>query len=519
MLLSSRILQAAAAVAFAGATLAAIAQSNTPAINQARQQLLAQDKQVIAGGPYQATWQSLEGFTVPEWFRDAKFGIFIHWGVYSVPAFNSEWYPRNMYQKGSPEYQHQIATHGPETAFGYKDYIPMFRGQNFDAKTWAQLFRAAGARYVVPVAEHHDGFAMYNSGLSEWTAVKMGPHRDVIGELATAVRADGMHFGLSSHRAEHYWFYDGGFLYPSDVQSQKYASLYGYPLPPGQVQNNDVPKDTTHPTQAFLDDWLARDSELVVKYHPEMIYFDWWINKPDFAPNLREFAAFYYDYAKQHDFSGAIVFKQTAMPQHTGIFDVERGQLSGIRALPWESDTSVSNRSWGYIQGDTFKTPGFIVDELADIVSKNGNLLLNIGPRSDGTIPEPVKNTLLAVGAWLRVNGDAIYGTRPWTQFGEGPTHAASGSFHDTDVQPYTPEDFRFTAKNGSVYAIELARPKDGRAVIRALASGKGATVKDVALLGAKAPVRWRQTPEGLLLKMPDGAPQELAYVYRIRTQ
>src|SRR6201993_4047144 len=152
---------------------------------------------------YQATWESLSKYKTAEWFRDAKFGIFIHWGVYSVPAFGNEWYPRNMYVPGSPEYQHHIATYGTQDKFGYKDFIPMFKAEHFDASAWADLFKKAGAKYVVPVAEHHDGFAMYDSALSDWTAVKMGPHRDVIGQLAKAVRADGLHFGVSSHRVEH----------------------------------------------------------------------------------------------------------------------------------------------------------------------------------------------------------------------------------------------------------------------------------------------------------------------------
>lgn len=310
-----------------------IAQSTAPVYNQARKKLLAENARIVAEGPFHPDWKSLGNYKIPEWYQDAKFGIFIHWGVYSVPAFGSEWYPRNMYQKGSPEYQHQVSTHGSETAFGYKDYIPMFRAQHFDPQAGARLFHDAGARYVIPVAEHHDGFAMYDSDLSEWTAKKMGPKRDVIGELEKAVRAEGMHFGLSTHREEHYWFYDGGFHYPSDVQSMKYTSLYGYPLPSGQVYDNDVSKDTTHPPKAFLDDWLARDTELINKYHPEVVWFDWWINKPDFKPDLQRFAAFYYNYAVAHGFSAVINYKYTAMPEDSAVLDVERGQLPGIRAL------------------------------------------------------------------------------------------------------------------------------------------------------------------------------------------
>ena len=178
-------------------------------------------------GPFRSDWESLATYQVPEWYKDAKFGIFVHWGVYSVPAFGSEWYPRDMYIKGTDEYNHQIPTYGPLTKFGYKDFIPMFNAEHYDPQAWARLFKDSGARYVVPVFEHHDGFAMYHSDLSDWTAVKMGPRRDLVGDLATAIRAEGLHLGASSHRIEHDWFMDGGREIDSDVNDPRYASFYG----------------------------------------------------------------------------------------------------------------------------------------------------------------------------------------------------------------------------------------------------------------------------------------------------
>src|SRR5579859_5518083 len=177
-------------------------------------------------GPFRSDWVSLQAYRSPAWYDDAKFGIFIHWGVYSVPAFGSEWYSRNMYQQGTKEFAHHVATYGPQSQFGYKDFVPMFKAEHFDPKAWAQLFHDAGARYVVPVAEHHDGFAMYDSALSDWTALKKGPKRDVIGELEHAVRGQGMRFGVSSHRAEHDWFFDGGREFDSDVNDPRNAELY-----------------------------------------------------------------------------------------------------------------------------------------------------------------------------------------------------------------------------------------------------------------------------------------------------
>src|SRR6202142_4279845 len=195
--------------------------------DSARNTILQDVDKVNSQGPYRADWQSLETYKVPDWYKDAKFGIFIHWGVYSVPAFGSEWYPRQMYIQGSPEYKHHIATYGTQDKFGYKDFIPMFKAEKFDPTAWARLFKDSGARYVVPVFEHHDGFTMYDSGLSDWTAVKMGPHRDLVGDLAKAVRAEGLHLGASSHRVEHNFFLGVGRTIPSDINDPKYAAFYG----------------------------------------------------------------------------------------------------------------------------------------------------------------------------------------------------------------------------------------------------------------------------------------------------
>ncbi len=230
----------------------------------------------IAQGPFLPTWESLKQYRIPAWYEDAKFGIFIHWGVYSVPAFGNEWYPRNMYLPGSAEYKHHVATYGPQTEFGYKDFIPQFQAEQYDPAAWAKLFKEAGARYVVPVAEHHDGFAMYDTALSQWSAAKMGPKRDLIGELADAVRQEGMVFGVSSHRAEHWWFMNGGMTFPSDVQDPRYYDFYG-PAMPGPLHRTPEWHSLDwqpRPNAAFLDDWLARLVEIVDKYQPQLVWFD-----------------------------------------------------------------------------------------------------------------------------------------------------------------------------------------------------------------------------------------------------
>jgi len=489
--------------------------------DSARAAILKDVDRVNAGGRFRADWESLQSYKVPDWYMDAKFGIFIHWGAYSVPAFGNEWYPRNMYNEGSDEYKHHIATYGTQDKFGYKDFIPRFKAEKYDPAAWAQLFKEAGAKYVVPVFEHHDGFAMYDNGLSDWTAVKMGPHRDLWGDLAKAVRAEGLHLGASSHRVEHNFFLGVARNIPSDVNDPKYAAFYG-PAHRWLEAKNGTPlaNDFTFVSKEWADDWLARSAEIVQKYHPEIMYFDWWIGQASIRQSLTRFAAFYYNQsAKTGSPMGVINYKDYAMNEKAAVLDLERGQLAGIRPLYWQTDTSISNKSWGYIENDTFKSPEFVVHQLVDIVSKNGNLLLNIGPRSDGTIPDEVQQVLRDVGAWLKVNGEAIYGTRAWQIYGEGPTKVTEGSFHDTDTQAYTAEDFRFTKKGDVLYAIEMGWPANGEAVIHTLGttgSGDRGKVKSVALLGADSTVSFEQRADGLHIQLPERNPGKYAYSFRI---
>jgi alpha-L-fucosidase len=473
-----------------------------------------------AAGPFRADWESLQSYKVPDWYKDAKFGIFIHWGVYAVPAFGSEWYPRQMYIEGSEEYKHHIATYGTPDKFGYKDFIPMFRAEKFDPGAWARLFKESGAKYVIPVFEHHDGFQMYDSALSDWTAVKMGPHRDLVGDLAKAVRAEGLHVGASSHRVEHNFFLGVGRTIRSDVNDSQNAALYG---PAHEWLQNEthtpLNNDFTYVSPEWTHDWLARSAEIIEKYHPDVVFFDWWIGQPSVRADLTRFAAFYYnDSIKNGGPVGVITYKDYAMKEDAAVLDIERGQLAGIRHQYWQTDTSVSNRSWGYIENDTFKSPEFIVHQLIDVVSKNGNLLMNIGPRADGTIPDQVQQVLRDVGSWLKVNGDAIYGTRSWKTYGEGPTQVVEGSFNDTNTRPYTPEDFRFTAKGDSLYAIELGWPRKPEALIHSLKTAVVGErpVESVELVGSDGKLHFKQQDDGLHIQLPAPNPGKYAYVYKI---
>ncbi len=472
--------------------------------------------------PYEPNWESLkEGYSIPRWYEDAKFGIFIHWGVYAVPGFGNEWYPRNMYQQGTPEFEHHVATYGPHTEFGYKDFIPQLTAENYDPAAWARLFKESGARYVMPVAEHHDGFAMYDSKLTEWNSVNMGPQRDLTGELADAVRAEGMIFGVSYHRAENWFFFDGGRNFPSDVQDERNSGLYGYALPKPADQGD--PHAPESPPAEHLEEWLARACEIVDRYRPQVFWFDWWIQHDSFKLVLPRFAAYYYNAAREWgsdwDQSGAAInHKFDAFAEGTAVFDIERGQLAGIRQSFWQTDTSVSKNSWGYVHNQDYKTTGSIIGDLVDIVSKNGALLLNIGPKPDGSIPEPEQAMLREIGQWLAINGAAIYDTRPWKIFGEGPTEVSEGEFTDTKRQSFTSQDIRFTTNGATLYAIALGWP-DLAWVIESLGTASEQApgrIASVELLGSPAPLIWSQDQQSLTVTAPAEPPCEHAYTLKI---
>ena len=473
--------------------------------------------------PYQANWESLKKYEIPEWFRDAKFGIFVHWGVYAVPAYGGggnfgEWYGNYMYQEGSKEYKHHVATYGTPDKFGYKDFIPMFKAEKFNPDAWAKLFKEAGAKYVVPVAEHHDGFAMYNTSLSRWNSVEMGPHRDIIGELSKSIRKEGMIFGLSSHWEEHWFFFHKGRLTKSDVNDPKYEDFYG-PAASGQDS-----LETAKISTDFLNDWLLRNVELVNKYQPQLFWFDWWLDNPSFKPYLKSFASYYYNTAKTWDKGVVLNYKNTAFPDSAAVLDIEREGEPGIRALAWQSDDALADRSWGYIEGDHYKTPQFLVTELIDIVSKNGNLLLNVGPKADGSIPQVQSDILLAMGKWLQVNGEAIYGTRPWKVFGEGPVVAEiadrANQKHDqavAKIDKFTSADIRFTSKGDIVYAMTLAIPVGEISISSLSSKNTDQKIASVELIGSKEKIKWSQGANGLTIQGVKEYPSLFAAAFKIK--
>ena len=469
---------------------------------------LAQIDTLVQNGPFSDSWASLVNYRTPDWYRKLKFGIFIHWGVYSVPAFGNEWYPRNMYMQDSPEFRHHVATYGPHKAFGYKDFIPLFRAERFDPEAWAALFARSGAKYVVPVAEHHDGFQMYRSAISHWNAFEMGPRRDVLGELSAACRSKGLVMGASSHRIEHWFFLGHGREFDSDIHEPLVRGDFYWPSMP-EPKWHDIYGQPA-PSREYMEDWLMRTCELIDRYHPSIIYFDWWIEHSAAKPWIRKLAAYYYNQAAARGEEVVINYKHDAFLFGAAVPDVERGQFNEIKPFIWQTDTSVARNSWGYTEGNDYKSAEELIWNLVDVVSKNGNFLLNIGPKADGTIPEEDARLLQEIGAWLDVNGEAIYGSRPWRMFGEGPTQLVEGQFSDDVAPNFTDRDFRFTMKGDALYVIAMKCSDRGEYCVRALGELDASRqanfhgiIRHVRLLGVDAELPWTRDEAGLHLHCP----------------
>lgn len=470
-----------------------------------KQEYLKKIDECIANGVYKDDWDSLAKHETPKWFRDGKFGIFIHWGVYSVPAFANEWYPRNMYIQGSQEFEHHRKTYGEHKDFGYKDFIPMFRAENFDAKEWVSLFQKAGAKYMIPVAEHHDGFQMYKSDISGWNAYEMGPKRDIIGELTEAALDAGIVAGASTHRIEHWFFMGHGREFESDITDEEKEGDFYWPAMP-EENHHDLFSEPT-PTKEFLDDWMIRTCELIDRFHIKQLYFDWWIQHSSAKHYLKKIAAYYYNRALEWGEEVMIAYKHDAFMFGCATVDIERGQFAQIKHFPWQTDTAIAKNSWCYTENNDFKTAKSIICDLVDIVSKNGCLLLNVGPKADGTITPEDTKVLTEIGEWLSVNGESIYETRPWRIAEEGPTKIEEGQFTDAKDKVFTAEDIRFTVKGENLYATCLNYPENGNVTIKALGEQDASRlpkfhgiIDDVNVLGFEEKPNWKRTAEGLII-------------------
>ncbi|MCL2370391.1 MAG: alpha-L-fucosidase [Firmicutes bacterium] len=463
---------------------------------------------VNASAKYKADFETMANIDVPKWYSDAKFGIFVHYGPYSMPAFNNEWYSRNMYIEGSDEFKHHIKTFGEHKKFGYKDFVPMLTANKFSADEWMDIFAKAGAKYVVPVAEHHDGFMMHESELTNHNAVMQGPKRDIVGEIFLAANKKGIVPCASNHRMEHWWFFANGKKFDSDVPKKPCRDDFYWPSESEPKDHFDIHESS--PNKEFLEDWLARNIEFVDKYKPRLIYFDWWIQTSTAKPYLKKFAAYYYNKGLEWGTPVVINYKHEAFPHGTAVVDLERSQFDSISPFVWQSCTSCAKNSWCYTVGNDYKTSEEIVCELIDVVSKNGNLLLNIGPKADGSIPSEELAILKDIGKWISANGDAIYGARHFRVFGEGDVKIEKMSFSngqtiDGKTREYASSDIRYTQKGTKIFAHMLKCSDNGEYRLKTFGKrtgGYNSVIKSVRALGfSKANIVIEHNKEELVFK------------------
>ncbi len=477
----------------------------------------AKKENKIVSGPFTADWESLSKHNpAPDWFLDAKFGIYFHWGIYSVPAFSTEWYPRRMHEPGSIENKHHIETYGQPTEFGYPDFVPMFKAEKFNSEEWADLFARAGARFAGLVAEHHDGFSMWDSDLTPWNAADKGPKKDIAGELEKAIHGRGMRFITTFHHARNNLWkpennndqWTGHYApvkmnYPSLLENPERAILYGY-----------------MPREQFLGLWKGKLMEVIDKYHPDIMWFDSWLDEiPDSVKT--EYLAYYFNRAHEWGKDVVVTFKQEDLPQDVGVLDLEKGRMGELTTFPWLTDDTISKGSWCYTQDLEIKSTSIVLHSLIDVVSKNGVMLLNISPKADGTIPENQQKVLLQIGDWLGKYGEAIYDTRPWFTFGEGPTQLQAGQFGGfTDAGGYTARDVRYTHKGNTIYAILLGWPGPGQQVtLESFAKdkpGKDVKINNVSMLECEQKINWQQQENGLVITTPGKGFDDLAVVFKI---
>jgi len=479
----------------------------------------------IAPGQFVGTAESLTNYTCPDWFRDAKFGIWAHWGPQAVPR-QGDWYARNMYLQGSPQYEHHLKTYGHPSTNGYKDIIPLWKAEKWDPDALMALYAKAGAKYFVSMGVHHDNFDLWNSKYHRWNAVNMGPKRDIVAEWKQAAMKYGLRFGVSEHLGPSYgWFapshgfdqfYEPGARLgvPYDGADPKYQDLYH----PAHNEPFHWGRSWYATNSAWHQEWFNRIKDLVDQHQPDLLWTDGGIPFEEVGRSL--IAHFYNSNQAAHGgkLEAVYTFKNLGTGEvipEAGVLDVERGVMKDINPLPWQTDTSMGD--WFYSDGFKYKTTAEVIHMLADIVSKNGNMLLNVVLYADGSLPPEARQFLNEMAAWMAVNGEAIHGTRPWRIFGEGPTVTEAGDFKEDTA--YTAQDIRFTTKADVLYAITLGVPTEE---IRIKSLGRASTlvnkpVAEVTLLGSSEKLNWKQEADALVIQPAAEWPSQSAVAFVVK--
>jgi len=469
---------------------------------------------------YVEDWSSLgKHAESPEWFKKAKLGIYFHWGLYSVPAYKTEWYPRWMHFKDHDVYKHHLATYGEPSEFGYHDFAPMFKAEKFNADEWAQLFKDAGAQFAGPVAEHHDGYAMWDSDITPWNTMDTGPKRDITGELEKAIKDKGMKFITAFHHAKNL---QRSKKLGEQVDESHFPFFADMPTsskdPDLQLMYGNMEQE-----KWYKEVWLGKLKEVVDKYHPDIMWFDYVLG--DIPQEYRkEYAAYYLNEAAKKEQEVVVVRKQHDMPLNMSVEDLEQARKNEIGTKTWMTDATISDGSWCYTENLGVKPAVDILHMLIDITSKNGVLLLNVSPKSNGTIPENQKNGILKMGAWLKKYGEAIYSTEAWHTFGEGPTKEPKGHFgnHKAFMKlKYSNKDIRYTTKDYNIYGIVLGAVEPNKELVLESFAKESIldvpTIERVSFLGSDEKIEWTyEEKKGLTVKAPSTVIDQMATVIKV---
>lgn len=453
---------------------------------------------------FKPTEESFKQYCCPEWFRDAKLGFWAHWGPQAVPR-QGDWYARRMYIEGDPAYKYHVAHYGHPSEFGYKDIIPLWKAERWNPEKLMALFKKAGAKYFVTMGTHHDNFFLWDSRLHPWNSVNWGPHKDVVGLWREAAKKEGLRFGVSEHLGASFtWFRPSHGAdktgpkagVPYDGNDPMYQDLYHAP-----AESDDTGWYSKN--KEWQREWMFFIKELLDKYQPDLLYSDGPFPFGEYGRNL--IAYFYNQNMERNNGKLEAVYTCKQASQGMWVEDIERGLKDSISEIPWQIDTSIGD--WYYRTGQEYKTSADVIKMLVDVVSKNGNLLINIVQTPEGDIEADVLQIVEEIGQWMSVNGEGIYGTRPWKIFGEHPaggTVVKSGSFNE-DKMKYTAEDIRFTTKEDALYAFCLGKPS-GKIKIVSLgkkSSVNGKTIKSVKMLGSGEAIKWKQSDDALVINNP----------------